>query len=216
MLQDIEEPPTAEPAPPQNPRRNAVIENVTVCVQSADHIIQGITKTHDVIPQNYLEKLQNKGIQIDTLQQSVRKKKYTGSPLSKCLLASMLISVPVISLMGAQFVISLVVAAFLADSHLIDDKLDLKLFSKSFASADNLHDILILYAVDSLIEVEKTRFVEQIMISYHVIRNKKGLSHFIKILSYWDKHGRRLKHSFLILMRVKAHQKDVLRQSNIQ
>jgi hypothetical protein len=59
----------------------------------------------------------------------VQKKKYTGTPFSKPLLASALASVPGLFLTGAELVIPLVVAAFLADLHLIDDQKDLKLFS---------------------------------------------------------------------------------------
>jgi hypothetical protein len=56
--------------------------------------------------------------------------------------------------MGAELALPLVVATFfLANLHLIDDQTDFKLFSKSFALAHNLLDILILFAVDSLIEV---------------------------------------------------------------
>jgi hypothetical protein len=61
---------------------------------------------------------------------------------------------PGLSLTCAKLVIPFVVAASLADSHLIDDELDFKLFSKSFALARNLHDIPISFAVDSLIKVE--------------------------------------------------------------
>jgi hypothetical protein len=81
----------------------------------------------------------------------------------------------------------LLLAAFLADSHLIVDNLDFNLFSKSFASAHNLRDILISFTVDSLIKVGN-----QICGAENVFLpcdkgNKKGLSHFVKILSWWDK-----------------------------
>ncbi len=83
----------------------------------------------------------------------MRKKQYTWNPLSNRLLASALALVPGLSLTGAEVVIPLVVTEFLADLHLIDDKIDFKLFSKSFAPARNLRDILISFAVDSLIKV---------------------------------------------------------------
>ncbi len=84
----------------------------------------------------------------------------------------------------------LVVAAFLADSHLIDVKIDFKLFSKSFASARNLRDILISFAVDSLNEVgNQIHGAENVFLSCDK-GNKKGLSHFVKILSRWDKTER--------------------------
>jgi hypothetical protein len=60
---------------------------------------------------------------------------------------------PGFSLAGAKLAIPLVMIAFLADSNLIDDKIDLPLFSESFASARNLRDMLISSAVDSLIEI---------------------------------------------------------------
>jgi hypothetical protein len=121
-----------------------------------DHIIRDVTKTHVVIHRSYLKRLQNKESQIDELHQLVRKK-YTGTPLSKRLLASAWASVPGLSLTGSELVIPLVVATFLADLHLIDDqKIDFRLFSKSFASSRNLRDILISFAVDSLIKGRKS------------------------------------------------------------
>jgi hypothetical protein len=85
-----------------------------------------VPKTHVVIDRNYLKRLKNKESQIDELHQSVRKRNYAGTPLSKRLLTSTLASVPGLLLMGAELgVIPLVVAAFLADLHFIDDKLDL-------------------------------------------------------------------------------------------
>ena len=143
----------AQQQPQQKPNKSIAIEDKTVQVQGTDHIIQDVPKTHVVIYHSYLKKLQNKASQVDELNQSVRKKKYTGTPLAKRLPASALASVPGLSLSGAGLVIPLVVAAFLADSHLIDDNLDFNLFSKSFASSHNLRDILISFAVDSLIEV---------------------------------------------------------------
>jgi hypothetical protein len=115
----------AQQQPQQKPKKSIAIEDKTVQVQGKVHIIWDVPKTHVVIHRNYLKKLKNKESQIDELHQSVRKKKYTGTLLSKRLLASALASVPGLSLTGAELVIPLVVAAFLADSHLIDDKIDL-------------------------------------------------------------------------------------------
>jgi hypothetical protein len=111
-----------------------------------------------------------------------RRKKCTGSPLSKRLLAS----APGFSLAGAELAIPLVVAAILADSNLIDDKIDLPFFSKSFASAHNLRDMLISSAVDSLIEIGNQIHPADIVFMSCDKGNKKGISHFVKILSLWD------------------------------
>jgi hypothetical protein len=102
---------------------------------------------------------------------------YTGTQLSKHLLASILASVVLgLPLTGAGLVIPLVVAAFLADSHLIDDQIDFKLFSKSFALARNLRDILISFTVDSLIQVgNQTHGAENVFLSCDKGK-KKGLS----------------------------------------
>jgi hypothetical protein len=117
----------------------------------------------------------------------VRKKKYIGTPLAKRLLASALASVPGLLLLGAELAIPLVVASFLADLHLIDDNIDFNLFSKSFALAHNLRDILISFAVDSLIKVRNQICGDEDVFLSCDRGNKKGLSHFVKILSWWDK-----------------------------
>jgi hypothetical protein len=171
----------------QKPKRCIIIEDTTVQVKGKDHIIWGVPKTHVLVHRSYLKKLQNKASQIDKLNHSVRKKKYTGPPLAKRLLASTLASIPGLSLSGSELVIPLVVAAFLADSHLIDNNLDFNLFSKSFASAHNLRDILISFAVDSLIEVGNQICGAQNVFLSCDRGNKEGLSHFVKILSWWDK-----------------------------
>jgi hypothetical protein len=169
------------------------VENQSIRVEGVLHIVRDVPKTHVVIHQAHMKRLQNKACQIDMLKLSLKKKKYTGSPLSKRFLASALASVPGISLTGAELVIPLVVAAFLADSNLIEDNLDLSLFSKSFASAHNLCDILISFAVDSLIEVGKQiRGADNVFLSCDK-GNKKGLSHFVKILSWWDRTQKKVQ-----------------------
>jgi hypothetical protein len=69
-----------ETAQQQEPKRNIVIENVTVRVEGAEHVIQDVPKTHAVVSRSYLKMLQKKAAQIDALQQSMRRKKHTGSP----------------------------------------------------------------------------------------------------------------------------------------
>jgi hypothetical protein len=130
--------------------------------------------------------LKNKESQVDKLHQSVRQKKYTGTPLKKCLL-----TLPGLLLTGAELVIPLVVATFLADLHLIDDKIDFKLFSKLFASAWNLRDILILFAADSLIKVGNQIYGAVNVFLAWGKGNKKGLSHFVKI--WWDKTEKKVQ-----------------------
>jgi hypothetical protein len=90
-------------------------------------------------------------------------------------------------LFGGPPTIFVIVAAFFADLNLMDNNTDLELFSKSFASASNLPNMLISSAVDCLMEIGN-----QICLADNVFMscdkgNKKGLSHFVKILSWWDK-----------------------------
>jgi hypothetical protein len=169
---------------PEAPFREC--QNATVRVEGAEHVIQDAPKTHAVVSRSCLKMLQKKAAQIDALRHSMRRKKHTGSPLSKRLLASAPVSVPGFSPTGAELAIPLVVAAFLANSNLIDDKIDLSLFSKSFPSAHSLHDMLISSAVDSLIEIgNQIPLADNVSMSCDK-GNDKGLSHFVKILSWWD------------------------------
>jgi hypothetical protein len=133
----------ATPQPQQKPRRNITMEDVPVRVKGAEHVIEDAPSTAEAVDRRHLATLRNKAAQMDTLRASVKRKKHTGSPLSKRLLALALVSVPGFSLTGAELAIPLIVAAFLADSNLTDDKTDLELFSKSFASASNLRNMLI-------------------------------------------------------------------------
>jgi hypothetical protein len=196
--------------------RSISIEDKTVKVQGKDHIISDVPKTHVVIHRSYLEKLQNKESQIDNFCQLMRKKKYTGTPLSKYLLASALALVPGLLLTGAELVIPLVVAAFLADLHLIGDHINFKLFSKSFASARNFRDILISFTVYSFIEVgNQIHGADNVFLSCHK-GNKKEFSHFEKILLWWNKTEKKVQTFVLDIDGVKAIQKNARRQSSIQ
>jgi hypothetical protein len=89
-------------------------------------------------------------------------------------LASALILAPGILLTGAKLDIPLAAGSFLANSNLIDDKLDSKLFSKSFVLAHhNLRHMLTSSAVDCLIE---SRLVEQRMCSHPVTKETRRIS----------------------------------------
>jgi hypothetical protein len=67
-----------------------------------------------------------------------------------------------------------------------------KLFFKLFALAHNLHDILISFTVDSLIKVGKQICGAENAFFSCYKGNKKGLSHFMKILA-WNKTERKVK-----------------------
>jgi hypothetical protein len=114
--------------PQQKPKKSIPNEDKTVKIQGKDHLICDAPKTCVVIHHSYLNRLQNKKSQTDELHQLVGKKKYTRTPLSKRPVASALLLVPGLSLAGAELVIPLVVATFLADLHLIDDQIDFRNF----------------------------------------------------------------------------------------
>ena len=93
---------------------------------------------------------------------------------------------PGLLLTAAEALIPMIVAAFIADS---DEGLCLSEHLKltnSFPSASHLQKCIMDYAVDCLIEV-----TEDLQKAEHVFLtcdkgNKKGLGHFVKILSWWD------------------------------
>ena len=61
-----------------------------------------------------------------------------------------------------------------------------------------MRDILISFAVDSLTEVgNQIHGADNVFLSCHK-ENKKGLSHFVKILSWWDKAEKKVQ-TFLVL-----------------
>jgi hypothetical protein len=76
---------------------------------------------------------------------------------------------------------------------LINDQIDFKLFSKSFASARNLRGILISFTVDSLVKVGNHIHGEDNVFLSCDKGNKKGLSHFVNILSWWDKTEKKVQ-----------------------
>jgi hypothetical protein len=92
----------ATPQPQQKPRRDVTMEDVPIRVERAEHVIQGAPSTVEVVDRRHLATLRNKAAQINTLRATVKRKKHTGSPLSKRLLASALVSAPGFSLTGAN------------------------------------------------------------------------------------------------------------------
>ena len=123
---------------------------------------------------------------LKRLQVSLTKKKYTGSKLSRRIIAAALLAVPALSLSGAAIMFPLIIAAVLANAALPDDFVTHDSLIASSPTENTLKDILIDFAVDCLVDL-----CEELKSTTHVFfagdkGNKKGVSHFVKVLSWWD------------------------------
>ena len=131
--------------------------------------------------------MKNSQAQIHSLVKCLGRKKFAGSKLSSRIYAAAMITCPGLSLTSAETLIPLIVAAFLADSdNGVYDIEKNASFTKSFPSAGHLREAIFDYAIDCLIdiaiELEKAEHVYMTCDK----GNKKGLGHFVKVLSWWD------------------------------
>ena len=107
-----------------------------------------------------------------------------GCDLSKRIYGAALAVTPGLSLIAAETLLPMVAAAMLADANGLDGVAIEKL-SSSFPGQAALREILISSAVDCLVDLsDELQKVDHVFLSCDK-GNKKGLSHFVKILSWW-------------------------------
>jgi hypothetical protein len=164
-----------------------LLESATINSQGHAFVVEGIPRTHVVLHKSYLLKLQNLEQQVKDLTHGFSNYRFNAKSSShymRTLLAVTLSSCPALPLSQAATVLPLFSAAFLVDAGFMK-KTDVVKFSKSFPSESMLRDLLFTLAAENSIALGEYLKNKVVFLSCDK-GNKKGIGHFVKILSWWD------------------------------
>jgi hypothetical protein len=168
------------------PTRLLGTKDVPVTVNGNQHVVKNMPVTYELVHKSQHTKLKNSKGELVAVKKSLDRERFRGGELANRLYAAAMIATPALALSAAVTFIPLVIAAFLADTG--DEKKfkDLPNLTLSFPSAAHLSKCITNYAVDCLIEVaEELNKAQYVALSCDK-GNKKGVGHFVKVLSWWD------------------------------
>ena len=148
--------------------------------------VKNVPATHEIVLSAEMSRLRNADLQMKELRESFNNYRFSAKPLPfmKSLLSVALASSPTLPLYQAANIIPLVVAGFLVDLGLLF-KANIHSFSKSFPSETYLRDMLFEYAAENSYELGRKLEGKLVFLSCDK-GNKKGVGHFIKILSWYN------------------------------
>jgi hypothetical protein len=156
-------------------------------VQVGKTYVEGFPNSaHIAITRHEYAKLKKEREQLKQLQSSFTsaRSRFLGTGLSRRLLATALLSVPGLSLIGAETFISLILLSFCAAA---GQDIDIESLISASPVANTLKNVLVDYAIDCLIELsEEIKKAPSVLVAADK-GNKKGVGHFVKVLSLYDK-----------------------------
>ena len=161
--------------------------NHTIRSQGVEYVVKNVPKTHAVVPKAHLKRLQNKEKKLNDLEKQFKRKRFPDVCMStKTTIAMALVSVPALALKAAQYFIPSIVAAFLLESGILDYKsFNSFEFARSFPSEFYFRSLMFDQAARCLISFAVELRNKRVFLSCNK-GNKKGVGHFVKMLSYWD------------------------------
>jgi hypothetical protein len=163
------------------------IELYTSLFSSMGHefTIPGIPITHCIVTKSYLERLRNSDQLIKDLQIGCQYGRFAGgSSLMRALMAIAVTSCPALPLSQAANVIPLFVAGVLVDAGILD-KAKVSAFSKSFPSETYMRDLVFSFAAENIYHLGSK--IKGLFVFLSCDKgNKRGVGHFVKILSWYD------------------------------
>lgn len=164
------------------------IEVRAIEIKSQGHSFEiiGVPNTHVLIHKNKLERLKNVDDKVKTMEGPLEGERLMNNVgrYTKTLLGVGLSSAPSLPLSQAAHIMPLFVGAFLANFGLID-KAKVDRFSKCFPSEAYLRDLMYNMAAENLLELGDKLKGKQVFLSCDK-GSKKGVGHFVKILSWFD------------------------------
>jgi hypothetical protein len=153
-------------------------------VQVGKSYVDGFPNSHFAITWHEYAKLKKEREQLKQLQSSFTGARFLGTDLSRRLLATALLSVPVLSLIGAETFIPLVLSSFCAAA---GQDIDIASLISASPVANTIRNVLVDYAIDCLIELsEEIKKAPSVFVAADK-GNKKGVVHFVKVLWWYDK-----------------------------
>ena len=177
---------TASLDQPKEKISNVELFNHTIRSQGIEYTIENVPKTHAVVPKAHLRRLQNKEKKLNELEKQFKRKRFAEvSMRTKTALGMALVSVPALALRAAQYFIPSVVASFLMESGILDYRaFDPFVYARSFPSEFYFRSLMYELAAKCLLAFAVNLKHKRVFLSCDK-GNKKGVGHFIKMLSYW-------------------------------
>jgi hypothetical protein len=181
---EIDPVPVQEP-PQKRKKRVITFGPVTVSVEGENHTIQNVPSTHTVLHNTELSKLKACKEQVAAVRAKVRRGCYAGSLKARSYLVVALAFCPALALSTAAVLLPLICFFLLEDTGILDG-IATEEICASFPSHQTLRTMLFDYAAEKLVELGKK--LKDIPYTYLSCDkgNKKGVSHFVKVLSWWD------------------------------
>jgi hypothetical protein len=177
-------------------RSEIALNSTIISSYGHDFEIIDIPSTHCIITKSLLERLRCSQQLIKDLQSGCQQGRFSGgSSLMRSLLAVAVTSCPALPLSQAANIIPMVVAGVLVDVGILDQA-KVSSFSKSFPSETYLRDLVFAFAAENIYELGcKIRNV-QVFLSCDK-GNKKGVGHFVKVLSWYDNETKSVRKQLL-------------------
>ena len=159
----------------------------TIRSQGVEYVVENVPKTHAVVPKAHLKRLQNKEKKLTDLEKQFKRKRFPDVSMgTKTTIAMALVSVPALALKAAQYFIPSIVAAFLLESKILNYKtFDALEFARSFPSEFYFRSLMFEQAAKCLVSFAVELRDKRVFLSCDK-GNKKGVGHFVKMLSYWN------------------------------
>ena len=152
--------------------RIIAFRDVTVSVEGSQHLIRDVPSTHEVLIGWKISKYNKYEMQVKCVRDKFGPT-FTGGMLSKMYICMALAYCPVVGLSAAAVIIPLLAFSLLEDTGILTG-LDAKMICSSFPCHETLRGMMLQYSAECL---------PFIYLSCNK-GNKKGLSHFVKVLSW--------------------------------
>ena len=176
--------------PDEIKRQSIAVESHDICSKGVKFTIENVPKTHTVVSRHYLKKLQNKEKVVDHVRKQYTRKRFPDVGIkTRAAIAAALASVPALALRAAQYFIPAIVAAFFFESGLLSYKnFDLAAYARSFPSEFYFRSLMYEQAAMCLLGFGRSMKDKLVFLACDK-GNKKGVGHFIKMLSFLNDRG---------------------------
>ena len=171
-------------------RQSIAVESHVIYSKGVKFTIENVPKTHTVVPRHYLTRLKNKENTVDHMRKQFTRKRFPDVGIkTRAAIAAALASVPALALRAAQYFIPAIVAAFFFECGLFSYKnFDLTAYSRSFPSEFYFRTLMYEQASMCLLGFGQSMKDKLVFLACDK-GNKKGVGHFIKMLSFWNIHS---------------------------
>jgi hypothetical protein len=169
------------------PKERTDVELYSENISSFGHDFEvvGIPNTHVIISKSYFEKLKKADRQSRFVKDACQYQRFRGgSSVMRSMMAVAVTSCPSLPLSQACNVIPMFVASSLIDAGVLDTA-KVSSFSKSFPSESYLRDLVFSFAAENMYQLSIKLANKKIFLACDK-GNKKGISHFVKVLSWYD------------------------------